>query len=63
MNDTEKNRLLRSILQDLPGISKDLQGLQMGISRWLPGFKPGEMQDKEMLSDQRTCYLRRLQRL
>lgn len=37
--------------------SENLQGLQTGASGRLSGFKPGQIQDEEMLPDQRPCHL------
>ena len=58
-----RNRLLRGVLQNLPGISKNLQRLQTGIPGWFPGFAKGQMQNEGLLSEKGPRHLRRLRRI
>ena len=39
---------------------KTCRAAESGVSRRLPGFEPSQMQDEEMLPDQRSHHLRRL---
>ena len=54
------NRLLRGLLQNLPGIRPDLQGVQNRLCRRFPGSGKGPLPHQGMLHQEGVCQLRRL---